>query len=80
MHSIQLLRQYLDVVMPLNNLKEYSNGYAETLRSLWKYYGNIPNDNTKNSESFKRKMGITGRASSDGNTMDVEMAVLLKCL
>ena len=44
----------LDVVMPINNLIEYSSNYSETTESLWFYSkdeatnfnANIPSNNT----------------------------------
>ena len=42
----------MDVVMPMNNLIEYSNNYSKTLGSLWQYYRDEPNDNIANFELF----------------------------
>ena len=30
--------KYIDVVIPMNNLIEYSDNYSKTLGSLWQYY------------------------------------------
>ena len=43
--------KYIDIVMPMYNLIEYSDNYSETSRTLWQYYKDIPavdanNDNT----------------------------------
>ena len=60
----------LDVVMPMNNLIEYSENYRKTAGSLYNYYrdelsdGTNNNDNLNknviNSESFKYKTSVTG--------------------
>ena len=71
--------KYIDVVMLMCNLIEYSNNYLKTSGNLWQYYRDDPNDVTQ-SESFQFKIKITGKATSAGNTMDVELAVLLKYL
>ena len=55
--------QDLDIVMPMYNLIEYSDNYSKTLRSLWQYYEDDPNDNIADSESFKSKLKITGKTS-----------------
>ena len=60
----------LDVVMPMNNLIEYSKKYGKTTGSLWNYYRDEPNnppaanynaDSITNSASFKYKSSITGK-------------------
>ena len=58
----------LDVVMPMYNLIQYDNNYSKISGSLWQYYKDDANDITKNSESFKFKMKITGKTPADGNT------------
>ena len=40
----------IDFVMPIYNLIEYSDNYAETSGRLWQYYRVEPNDNLANSE------------------------------
>ena len=37
----------IDVVMPMNNLIEYSNNYPKTSRSFWWYYRDTPALNTR---------------------------------
>ena len=64
--------------MPLYNLLEYSDNYAKTSGSLWQYYGDESNDNLADSESFKSKIEITGKASNNGNKKDVEIIVPIK--
>ena len=63
----------LDVVMPMDNLLEYSKNYRKTTGSLWNYYRDEPNnppatdynaDPITNSESFKYKSSITGKTSN----------------
>ena len=49
----------IDIVMPLYNLIEYSDNYAKTSGSLWKYYRDEPNDNIAYSASVKFKIKIT---------------------
>ena len=38
----------IDVVMPMNNLLEYSNIYSKTSKSLWYYYRDEPGLNDNN--------------------------------
>ena len=70
----------IDIVMPMYNLIEYSDNYSKTSGSLWQYYKDDPNDNLKDSESFKSKVKITGNTPNNGNTKDVEIIVPLKYL
>ena len=72
--------KYVDVVMPLYNVIEYSHNYSETWGSLWQYYRDYPNDNIAQSESFKYKIKITGKTPTAGNTKDAKVAVPLKYL
>ena len=69
--------EYIDVVMPMYNLIEYSDNYSKTSGSLWQYYRDDPNDNITQSESFKYKFKITGKTPAAGNTEDVKIAVPL---
>ena len=99
----------LDIVMPMYNLLEYSKNYRKTTGSFWNYYRDEPNnpplndddhstinynaDPITNSESFKYKRSITGKASNEnqengenteqGNTRtkrNLEIVVPLKYL
>ena len=70
----------IDIVMPIDNLTEYSDNYSKTSGSLWQYYKDIPNDNLARSESFKYKVKITGKTRNNGNTKDVEIIEPLKYL
>ena len=66
--------------MPMHNLIEYSDNYSKTSGSLWQYYRDEPNDNLADSESFKSKIKITGKAPNNDNEKDVEIMVPLKHL
>ena len=72
--------KYLDFVMPMYNLIQYSNNYSKTLESVWQYYRHEAAATIKNSESFKSKIRITGKNSAAGNTEDVRIEVPLKYL
>ena len=72
--------KYIDLVMPMCNLIEYSDNYSKTSGSLLQYYRDDSNDNTTQSESFKFKIKITGKSPAAGNIKDVEIAVPLKYL
>ena len=77
----------IDIVMPIYNLVEYSDNYANTTGSLWQYCKDIPARNNNNKEiteftagnttdSFNFKAKITGQTGNDG-TKDVEIMVSL---
>ena len=70
----------IDIIMPMYNLTEYSDNYAETSGSLWQYYRDEPNNNLASSKSFKSKINITGRIPAGGNEKDVETMVPLNYL
>ena len=83
--------KYIDIVMPMYNLIEYSDNYSKKSRSLWKYCkeinddGNIINFNGANAtDSFNFKNKITGQTAADNNNgniagrVDVEIMVPLK--
>ena len=71
----------IDIVMPMYNLIEYSDNYAKTSGSLWKYFRDEPDDNNiEDSESFKSKIKITGKTPNNNNVKDVEIIVPLKYL
>ena len=63
--------------MPMYNLIEYSDNYLKTSESLREYYRDDPNDTITESESFKYKIQITGKTPVDGNTKNIEIAVVL---
>ena len=71
----------IDIVMPMYNLIEYSDNYAETSGSLWKYFRDESDDNNiEDSKSFKSKIKITGKTPNNNNVKDVEIIVPLKYL
>ena len=72
--------KYIDIVMPMYNLIEYSDNYSKTSGSLWQYYRDEPNDNLADSESFKSKTKIAGKTPAAGNEKDVEIMFPLKYL
>ena len=51
----------IDVVIPVYSLLENNDNYSEAFESLCQYQRDEPNDNMKNSESFKFKAKITGK-------------------
>ena len=63
--------------MPMHNLIEYSENYSKTSENLWESYRVEANATLKNSESFKSKVKITGKALDNDNTKDVKIAVPL---
>ena len=70
----------IDIVMPMYNLIEYSDNYAKTSGNLWQYYRDEPNDNLKDSKSFKSKIKMTGKTPAAGNEKGIEIMALLKYL
>ena len=77
--------EYIDIVIPMYNLIEYSDNYSKTSGSLWQYCkeiptvdnnGNIQNfDGTNETDSFKFKTKITGQTGSNRRTDNVEIMV-----
>ena len=86
--------KYIDIIISMYNLIEYSDNYSKTSGSLWQYYKEIPavNDNgtivdfngSNSTDSFNFKNKITGQTAAninDGNIAgraDVEIVVPLK--
>ena len=64
--------------MPVYNLIDNSDDYAKRSGILWQYYRDEPNDDLVDSESFKSKIKMTGKAPVAGNEKDVEKMVPLK--
>ena len=72
--------KYIDIVMPMYNLIEYSNNYSKTSGNLWQYYKDIPAANNDNAivdftnanltDSFNFKAKMTGQTDDNG-TKDV---------
>ena len=81
--------EYIDIVMPMYNLIEYSDNYSKTSGSLWKYCKEIPAVNNAGdivefnganaTDSFNFKTKITGQTNKDG-TINVEIMDSLKYL
>ena len=72
--------KYIDIVMPMYNLIEYSDNQSKSSGSLWQYCKDEPNDNIANSESFKYKIKIIGKTPNNGNTKNTKIVVSLKYL
>ena len=82
--------EYIDIVMPIYNLIEYSYNYSKTSQSLWQYYKKITavnnNDNivdfngTNETGSFKFETKITGQTDDNGRIDNIEIMVPLKYL
>ena len=85
--------EYLDIVMPMYNLLEYSDNYSTTSGSLWNYYRDKTNDDVNGnngannrinnnkaitSKSFEYKAKIIGRKPHDNNTLDAKVVVPCK--
>ena len=69
----------LDIVMPMQNLPEYSDNYSMTSERLWNHYRNEVNNvnyNASDGASFKYKAKITGkieaRPAQPGNVEDAD--------
>ena len=81
--------EYIDIVMPMYNLIEYSDNYSKTSGSLWQYCKEIPAVNNARvivifngvnaTDSFNFKAKITGK-TNDGDIENVEIMVPLKYL
>ena len=81
--------QYIDIVMAMYNLIEYSDNYSKTSRSLLQYCkeipavnnaGNIVDFNGANTtDSFNFKTKITGQTNDNGR-VNIEIMVSLKYL
>ena len=77
--------KYIDIVMPMYDLIEYSDNYSKTSGCLWQYYQDIPavdanNDNTivnfngnNNTDSSNFKTKITGQTNDDGEINGIEI-------
>ena len=75
--------EYIDIVMPMCNLIEYSDNYSKTSGRLWQYYKEIPAVNNKGNvddftatnttDSYKFKTKITDQNKNDGEINVVEI-------
>ena len=73
--------EYIDIVMPMYNLIEYSDNDSKTSGSLWQYCkeipavnnaGNIVNfDGTNATDSFNFKTKITGHTAANNNNGNI---------
>ena len=82
--------EYIDIVMSMYNLIEYSNNYSKTSGNLWQCCKEVPavNNNgiivdftaTNTADSFKFITKITGQTNNDGEINGVEIMVPLKYL
>ena len=82
--------KYIDIVMPMCNLMEYSDNYSKTSGSLWQYYKDIPAVNSDGdivdfneanaTDSFNFKTKVTGQTNDDGEINAIEILVPLKYL
>ena len=86
--------EYIDIVMPMYNLIEYSDNYSKTSGNLWQYCKEIPDVNNEGNtvdfnganatDSFNFKTKITGQTADNNNNgniagrVDVEIMVPLK--
>ena len=61
-------------------LIECRDNYSKPFESLWKYHRYEPNDELRDSESFKSKVKITGHTPVGDNIKDAEIIVRLKYL
>ena len=66
-----------DVVMLMYNLLEYSRIYRKTIGSLWNYYRDEPSNHlSSNTESFKYKASIVGKATEDNLSLTKAKVVI----
>ena len=82
--------EYIDIVMTMCNLIEYSDNYFKISGSLWQYCKDIPavNDNgnivifngANESDSLNLKLKIIGTTNDDGDIENVEIMIPLKYL
>ena len=80
--------EYIDIVMLMYNLIDYSDNYSKTSGSLWQYCKDIPAVNNNGNivdfnganatDSFNFKTKTTGQADDDGRINNVEIIVPLK--
>ena len=82
--------QYIDVVVPMYNLIEYSGNYSKTSRILWQYCRDVSTVNddcaitdfteaNATTDSFSLEGKITGQTGNNG-TKNIETMIPLKYL
>ena len=82
--------EYIDIVMPIYNLIEYSGNYSKTSGSLWQYCKDIPAVNNEgniaifnranDTDSLNFKSKIIGKTDDDAEIENVEIMVPLRYL
>ena len=82
--------EYIDIVMPMYNLIEYSDNYSKTSGSLWQYCKEIPAENNNGNivdfnganatDSFNFKIKMTDQTDDDGEIANIEITIPLKYL
>ena len=82
--------EYIDIVMPMYNLIEYSDNYSKTSGSLWQYCKDIPAvdddgdfvifNGATDTDSLSFESKIIGKTNDDGDIENVEIMVPLKYL
>ena len=82
--------EYIDIVMPMYKLIEYSDNYSKISGSFWQYYKDIPAvdddgdivifDGTNDTDSLNFKSKIIGKTNNDRDIENVEIMVPPKYL
>ena len=82
--------EYIDIVMSMYNLIEYSDNYSKTSESIWQSCKDIPavNNNgdivdftaTNTTHSFRFKIKIAGQTDNNGRIDNAEIMVRLEYL
>ena len=67
--------QYIDILMPMSNLIEYSDNYSKTSGSLWQYSKEIPVI-----PMLLIQTDNSGQTDNNGRINNVEIMVPLRCL
>ena len=73
---------FINIIMPMYNLIEYSDNYSDTSGSLWNFERDeIEEDvdlTVDNALSFKYKANLIGNTENNGRKYDVKIAIPLK--
>ena len=82
--------EYIDIVMPMYNLTEYSDNYSKTSGSLWQHCKDIPAvdddgdivsfNGSNDTDSFNFKSKVIGKTNDDGDMENVEIMIPVKYL
>ena len=75
----------INIIMPMNNLIEYSDNYSDTSGCLWHFKrdeitNNAELTNDDNAPSFKHKASLIGDTGNNGRKNGIKIAVPLKYL